>query len=306
MIELIKPGTKIDFMRYFPYALVASWVVILIGVVSLVWQGPNYGVDFVGGTLVHVRFKDKAQITDIRAALQGVGGSELTVQDFGGGSNEFLIRIPETDPQMKTGLSQQIQQALGRRFAGPAAFEVLRVESVGPRVGKDLRRRAILAVLAATAMMGGYIWLRFELRFGVGAAIALLHDVLITVGALSLGRYELDLTVVAALLTIVGFSVNDTVIVSDRIRENMRKNRREPLASVINRSINETLSRTILTSGTALLVVIALFFLGGDVIHGFAFTLLVGFTVGTYSSIYIASPIVLYMDVKPKARAKAA
>jgi preprotein translocase subunit SecF len=183
---------------------------------------------------------------------------------------------------------------------------VLRVESVGPRVGKDLRQRAVLAVLAATVVMGIYIAVRFEPRFGVGAAVALLHDVMVAVTALSLTRMEFDLTTVAALLTIVGYSVNDTVIVSDRIRENMRKNRREPLASVMNRSINETLSRTILTGGTVLLVVLALFFLGGEIIHGFAFTLLVGVIVGTYSSIYIASPIVLYMDLKPRARAKAA
>ena len=157
----------------------------------------------------------------------------------------------------------------------------------------------------ATVMMGAYIWLRFEWRFGVGAAVALLHDVLITIGALSLFNYEFDLTIVAALLTIVGFSVNDTVIVSDRIRENMRKDRRAPLATIINRSINETLSRTMLTTGTAILVVLALFFLGGNVIHGFAFTLLVGFIVGTYSSIYIASPIVLFFESAAEAAAEA-
>jgi preprotein translocase subunit SecF len=156
-------------------------------------------------------------------------------------------------------------------------------------------------------LMGAYIWFRFELRFGIGAAIALIHDVLITIGALSLLNYEFDLTVIAALLTVVGFSVNDTVIVSDRIRENMRKSRREPLSKIINNSINETLSRTILTTGTALLVVLALFILGGNVIHGFAFTLLVGFSIGTYSSIYVASPIVLYFEPsRGKARARAA
>jgi preprotein translocase subunit SecF len=188
---------------------------------------------------------------------------------------------------------------------GKGALEVQRVETVGPRVGRELRVRAVLAVMFSTLMMGAYMWFRFELRFGIGAAIALIHDVLMTVGALAIMNYEFDLTIVAALLTVVGFSVHDTVIVSDRIRENMRKSRREPLAKVINNSINETLSRTILTTGTALLVLLALYFLGGNVINGFAFALLVGFIVGTYSSIYIASPIVLWLDSFNFARSKA-
>jgi preprotein translocase subunit SecF len=173
---------------------------------------------------------------------------------------------------------------------------VLRVETVGPKVGKDLWRNAALAVLAATLVMGAYIAFRFEFRFGVGAAIALIHDVLMTIGALSIANMEFDLTTVAALLTVVGYSVHDTVIVSDRIRENMKKMRRESFANIVNLSINETLSRTIITSGTAILVTAALFVLGGSVIHSFAFALLVGFIVGTYSSIYIASPIVLYLE----------
>jgi preprotein translocase subunit SecF len=167
---------------------------------------------------------------------------------------------------------------------------------VGPKVGKDLWRQATLAVLLATLCMGAYIAFRFEFRFGVGAAVALLHDVLITLGALSIAHMEFDLTTVAGLLTVVGYSVHDTVIVSDRIRENMRKMRRDSLATIMNLSINETLSRTLITSGTAILVTAALFLLGGSVIHSFAFTLLVGFVVGTYSSIYVASPIVLYLE----------
>jgi preprotein translocase subunit SecF len=170
------------------------------------------------------------------------------------------------------------------------------VEAVGPLVGQVLREKALLAISFATVMMGIYIWARFEWRFGVGAGVALLHDVLLTIAALIVWNYEFDLTVVAALLTVVGFSVNDTVIVSDRIRENMRKDRRSSLSSIINRSINETLSRTVLTTGTGLFVVLALFVLGGTVIHGFAFTLLVGFFVGTYSSIFIAMPVILFFE----------
>jgi preprotein translocase subunit SecF len=308
MLELIRPGTNFDFVGYRFYAVTASIIVILIGTVSLAVRGVNYGIDFAGGTLVHVKFQQPASINDIRAALESISAKDVTVQDFGGsgGGNEFIVRMLESDPELKRGLTQQITNALTERFKGKSEFEVLRVETVGPRVGKDLRRRAVLAVLAATVVMGAYIAIRFEPRFGIGAAVALLHDVMVAVGALSLAGMEFDLTTVAALLTIVGYSVNDTVIVSDRIRENMRKNRREPLASVMNRSINETLSRTILTGGTVFLVILALFFLGGEIIHGFAFTLLVGVIVGTYSSIYIASPIVLYLDFKPRGRAKAA
>lgn len=298
-MELIKPGTKIDFIQWAPWAIGFSWALIAIGAVSLIAHGgPNYGVDFSGGSLVQVRFSQKPAIGDIRAAMEHLGLGDVTIQDFGSsdatGGPEFLIRLPQSADE-RVDIGPRVTGALQDKF-GKDALEVQRIEMVGPRVGADLRTRAILSVLFATLMMGAYIWFRFELRFGIGAAVALLHDVLITIGALSLFNYELDLTVVAALLTIVGFSVNDTVIVSDRIRENMRKRPRDSLAALINSSINETLSRTILTTGTAILVIVALFLLGGNVIHGFAFSLLVGFSIGTYSSIYVASPIVLYLE----------
>lgn len=300
-MELIKPGTTFDFIRFRFIALGISWAVIAIGLVSLIYHGgPNYGIDFSGGVMVHVRFSKAVPLNDIRDALNSINLGESTIQDFGAGGTEFLIRLPVEATETK-GISDTMTQALAQKF-GKESFEVLRIELVGPRVGKDLRQRAVLAVVFATLLMGAYIWFRFELRFGIGAAIALVHDVLIVVGALSLANYEIDLTVVAALLTVVGFSVHDTVIVCDRIRENMRKSRRESMGSLINRSINETLSRTVLTTGTAILVILALYFLGGNVIRGFAFTLLIGFIVGTYSSIYIASPIVLWMERAPSRR----
>lgn len=300
-MELIKPGTRIDFIRYSTWAFAFSAALILLGLASFWYRGGlNYGVDFVGGTVVHVKFTQPASVADIRQALAATNIANITVQDFGQGGNEFLIRMPEAESSME-GLSGQIQQGLAVQF-GEQAFEVRRVETVGPKVGKDLRRKALLAVAFSTLMMGVYVSSRFELRFGIAAAIALFHDVLITAGALSLMNMEFDLTVVAALLTVVGFSVNDTVIVCDRIRENMRKLRRESLATIINRSINETLSRTIITNGTVIVVVIALLFLGGDVIHAFAVALLVGFVIGTYSSIYVASPIVLLWEKEGKRR----
>ena len=300
-MELIKPGTRIDFIRYSTWAFAFSAALILLALTSFWYHsGLNYGVDFVGGTVVHVKFTQPAGIADIRQALAATNIANITVQDFGQGGNEFLIRMSEAESGME-GLSGQIQQGLAAQF-GEQAFEVRRVETVGPKVGKDLRRKALLAVAFSTLMMGVYVSLRFELRFGIAAAIALFHDVLIAAGALSLMNMEFDLTVVAALLTVVGFSVNDTVIVCDRIRENMRKLRRESLATIINRSINETLSRTIITNGTVIVVVIALLFLGGDVMHAFAFALLVGFVIGTYSSIYVASPIVLLWEKEGKRR----
>lgn len=293
MFTIIKPGTKIDFVGRRRYAFMASGVLVLLSLGALLVAGPRYGIDFVGGTLVHVRFPDPVDIATMRHAVSRVDG-DVSVQDFGGGKGEYLLRVPQSAADL-AGFGARIEKELAAEF-GPDAYDVLRTEAVGPRVGKELRRKGILAVLVATLMMGVYIALRFELRFGVGAAVALAHDVLLTVGALILLNYEFDLTIVAALLTIVGFSVNDTVIISDRIRENMRKIRRQPLGAIINQSINETLSRSVLTAGTTLLVIAALFFFGGSVIHGFALALLVGITVGTYSSIFVASPIVLAFE----------
>jgi preprotein translocase subunit SecF len=307
-MELIKPGVNLDFVGNFKKAIGLSGLLILAGLVSLfVRGGPNYGIDFAGGTLVHVRFQNGERVDTVREALASAGLADASIQDFRGtdsSGGEFLIRVAAGKDE-KSDVSERVTQALSEKF-GKERWEILRIETVGPRVGSELRTRAILAVLAATLMMGIYIWIRFELRFGIGAAVALFHDVLITVGALSLFNYEFDLTIVAALLTVVGFSVNDTVIVSDRIRENLRKNRRDPLEKIINQSINETLSRTILTTGTALLVLLALFFLGGSVINGFAFTLIVGFTIGTYSSIFIASPLVLWLGGTALARPRTA
>lgn len=294
-MELIKPGTNFDFIGFRLKALVFSWILIAIGAASVVYHGGiNWGIDFSGGVMVHLKFNKPTSVDEVRASLSGAHFGESTIQNFGSGGQEFLVRLP-VEVTETAGISESLTKSLTEKF-GKETFEVLRVELVGPRVGRELRQRALLAVAFSTLLMGAYIWLRFEFRFGVGAAIALVHDVLIAFGALSLLNYEIDLTVVAGLLTVVGFSVHDTVIVCDRIRENMSKDRRSPMASLINRSINETLSRTVLTTGTAILVVMALFLLGGNVIRGFAFTLLVGFVIGTYSSIFVASPVVLWLE----------
>lgn len=294
-MELIKPGTNIPFTSYRKVAILLSTAVNLAVLLMLFIKGPNLGVDFAGGTVVQLKFQQKVSITDIRRAFESIKLGGVVIQDFGQeGANEYLLRLDKTSVELGA-LGEQIKKALSDQF-GADKFEIRRIESVGPKIGEDLRYRGVMSVIVATIMMGIYIWFRFELRFGIGAVIALIHDVLVTVGALMLADYEFDLTIVAALLTIVGFSVNDTVVVCDRIRENMRKIKRESLESIVNTSINETLSRTILTTGTALMVLFALYFLGGAVIRPFAFALLVGFFSGVYSTIFIASPVILFWE----------
>jgi preprotein translocase subunit SecF len=299
-MNLIKPGTKIPFTRYRKVAVIVSTAVNLAVLVALLVRGPALGVDFAGGTMAQIKFQQKVSIPDIREAFNTAQLASGSIQDFGQeGDNEYLVRLDVESGDLSD-LAARMKTALTAKF-GADKFEIRRLEAVGPKIGEDLRRRGTFSVIAATIMMGVYIWLRFGtafgarfgLQFGVGAVIALVHDVLVTVGALMLAHYEFDLTVIAALLTIVGFSVNDTVVICDRIRENLRKIRRESLETVINVSINECLNRTILTTGTALMVLLALYLLGGAVIRPFAFSLLIGFTSGVYSTIFIASPVIL-------------
>ena len=303
-LELIPPNLGVDFVRLTWRMLLLSWGIIAIGLASIWFQGGlNYGIDFRGGTMVHVKFPKPTTAGEIRGALENPDLREVLVQDVGQGGTEFQIRVHGAETGGSAQVADDIKSGLNAKF-GEGSYDVLRVETVGPKVGQDLWWDATLAVLFSTLVMGGYIALRFDWRFGVGAAVALVHDVLMTLGALSIFRMEFDLTTVAALLTVVGYSVHDTVIVSDRIRENLGRMRKESLRNIVNLSINETLSRTIITSGTAILVTVALFALGGPVIHSFAFALMVGFIVGTYSSIYVASPIVLYLEGRGGARSR--
>jgi preprotein translocase subunit SecF len=298
---LIPPNPGIDFIGLAPRMALFSCVLLLAGL-ACIWLrgGMNYGIDFTGGTMVVVRFSAPTPIADVRAALDKPDLHSVSVQDAGGDGREFQIRAQQSGDE--TGASDALATALTERF-GQGAFEVLRVESVGPKVGKDLWLNATLAVIAATIMMGAYIAVRFDLPVGVGAAAKLVHDVLFTLGALAAANMEFDLTTVAALLTVVGFSVNDNVIISDRIRESRRKHRSESLPNLVNQSINETLSRTVINSGTVVLSTATLFVLGGPVIHSFAFALLVGFLIGTFSSIFISTPIVLYIEGRRSKRA---
>lgn len=293
-MQLIKPDINLDFIGKRKIAAILSIALILVGLASLVIKGgPNYGIDFAGGSLVQVKFDRETNAGEIKAALEGLNLGSFVVQHFGDEPNEFLIRVQDTGSG-KT-LAQSITANLEASF-GEGQVDIRRVEMVGPQVGKDLRQKGLLAILYAMIGILVYITWRFEFRFAVGAIVALLHDVLITLGAFSLFGKEIDLPIIAAFLAIIGYSLNDTIIVYDRIRENFGKHQKTGFASVVNRSINETLSRTILTSGTTLLVVLALFIFGGGVIHNFAFALLVGILVGTYSSIFVASPVLIFWD----------
>jgi preprotein translocase subunit SecF len=293
--ELVPTDTKIDFVAMAPRMVLLSLLFIVAGLVSMYLRGGlNYGIDFTGGTLVQVRFPQPTQIGDLRSALDRPELRDVVVQEVGRDGREFHIRVQEAGESAASGAADATRAGLAAKF-GEGAYDILSVESVGPKVGRDLWRNATLAVLASTVMMGLYIAIRFDVRFGIGVAAALLHNVAFALAAISLVNMEFDLTTVAALLTVVGFSVNDNVVISDRIRENVRKLRRENLASIMNIAINETLSRTIINSGTVIFVSTALFLLGGSVIHSFAFTLLIGFIIGTYSSIFVSTPIVLLL-----------
>ncbi len=298
--ELVSPNVSFDFVGKRRFFLILSSVLNLLAILMFFVRGVNFGIDFAGGTDVRVRFAQATNANDLRQDLQGVDLPDLTVQEFGSAGKEFLLRFePQTATAMNT-VAETIKDALGKKLPDPGAFEILSVESVGPKVGAELRQRGFLAVACTTIFMGIYIAFRFELSFGIGAVIALFHDVLIVLLALVVSHTIFDLTTLAAMLTVIGFSVHDTIIVSDRVRENLRKTRRASLGEVINLSINETLSRTILTTGTALLVLFALYFLGGPGLAPFAFTLIIGFITGTYSSIYIAAPVVLFWSSRSK------
>ena len=303
-MQLIKPDINIDFVGKRKLALLLSIIILVVGAVSLVLHGgPNYGIDFSGGTLVQVKIGQDTGPLELKESLQDLNLKGLVVQTFGDESNEFLIRAANSSSELE-GLSQSIKNALSAKY-GAEMVDLRRSEMVGPKVGADLREKGFLAIVYAMIGILFYITWRFEFRFAVGAIIALIHDVCITLGAFSLFGKEIDLPIIAAFLAIIGYSLNDTIIVYDRIRENMGKLSKESYGHIINRSINETLSRTILTSGTTLLVVLALFIFGGGVIHNFAFALLIGVLVGTWSSIFIASPLLIYWD-EIKAAKKAA
>ncbi len=297
-MEIFKKETHIDFMGKARMAIMCSGLLILASLASLGIQGGmKFGIDFAGGTLVQLKFESPPNLSDIRDSLKDLGLADSTIQEFGS-PNHILIRVERSQGALEE-MGTTLKEALAKRI-DPDTITVERVEMVGPKVGKDLREKAMLSILYAIIGIVIYISWRFEFQYAIAAIIALMHDVMLTMGAFSVMDKEFTLVVVAAFLAIIGYSLNDTIVVFDRIRENWRRRGKASLISVINTSINQTLSRTLLTSGTTLLVVVSLFVLGGEIIHDFAFALLVGVVVGTYSSIFIASVFLVFWESRSK------
>ena len=285
--------TNIDFMGKRRAALVFSAILLALAIGSLVVRGLSFGIDFTGGTLLEVGYPEAVELAPLRSTLSDAGFGDAQAQHYGS-ARDVLVRIAPRAGESSAKLSTEVLNALREVHAG---VEMRRVEFVGPQVGEELTEKGGLAMLYALIGILIYVSLRFEYRFALGAVAALVHDVTITLGFFSLFQFEFDLTVLAALLAVIGYSLNDTIVVFDRIRENFRKLRKGAPAEVINVSINQTLSRTVMTSLTTLLVLTALFVFGGEIIHSFALALIVGVVIGTYSSIYVASTVALALGV---------
>ena len=288
--------TNYDFLRWRWHAIALSTLIIVGGVAMIATQGLKRGVEFAGGTVVIERFDQPVSIQQVRAALEQNFGQNLSIQEFGDPSQrQVMIRVPQVGAEAGASLgttADAIEAALKRANLGN--FTRLGTEIVGPAVGRELTTKGIWATVLSLAGILAYISFRFQLSFATGAVVATVHDLLVTFAFLAFFGYDLTLNVIAALLTITGFSTNDTIVIFDRVRENLRSMRRDSLDTVINVAINQTLGRTIITSGTALLSALALFFFGGDVLHGFAFTMVVGIITGTYSTVFIAAAIVSF------------
>jgi len=315
-MEFLKHDTKIDFLGKRRLAAIISAIIIVAGIGSIAIKGLNFGIDFTGGTLVEVSYQQTVEVSSVRGQLQDAGFSDAQVQYFGT-AKDILIRIPVRSVQNSVSISSDVMETLRSPFSEKITesstgtvqrcissneiqdckVQMRRVEFVGPQVGDELTEQGGLAMIYALIGILIYVAWRFEWRFSLGAVTALVHDILITIGIFSIFGLDFSLPVLAALLAVIGYSLNDTIVVFDRIRENFRKMRMSDSMEVMNRSINQTLPRTILTSLTTLLVVITLLVLGGEVIKGFAIALFVGVLVGTYSSIFVASPVVLGLGI---------
>lgn len=295
-LRLVPTKTSLKLIRYRAHLLVASVIGGLMSAILFVTPGLNYGIDFKGGIVMEVRANAaEADLGAMRTTLAKLGLGDVGLQNFGG-PRDVLIRIEAQqgaeDAQQKA--AERVRETLGKDY------EYRRVEYVGAQVSEELIKGGVLAVLFACAAMMIYVWFRFEWQFGIGSIVALAHDVLLTVGVLTITRTDFNLPIVAAILTIIGYSMNDTVVVYDRVRENLRKYRKMPLEELLDLSVNETLSRTTMTSATTVLALIPLWLFGGEAIEGFAFTMIWGIFVGTYSSIFIASPFLIYLNLDKK------
>jgi preprotein translocase subunit SecF len=312
-VELFR-SVNVDWLRLKWYFLAFSMIFSVAGVISMGWHWAHIGspvplgVDFRGGTEVQVKFVQRPDINAIRQATEAAGIKDAVIQPYDEASlNEVLVSLPEQHDETALEVGQQqVLDALQAHYANPVVPSGTKVDIVGPTVGRQLEKQAGLATLYSLLGMLIYLWFRFQLIYGVAAVVACFHDTLITVGAFALTGQEISLTVIAAILTLVGYSMNDTIVVFDRIRENLRLSRRESLSDVVNRSINQTLSRTVLTSGLTFLTVLSLYVFGGQVLRGFSFALVVGILIGTYSSIAVAAPMLVAWQDWRASKGKAA
>lgn len=295
LLRIIKDETHFPFIKFRSIAFVVSCILIIASIALFMTRGLNYGIDFVGGILIEVRMEQEADLAQLRGSLDGLGLGSVQIQQFGE-PNDVLIRVQrqEGDATAQEAAVNLVRDRLSEIVDGDISYR--RVEFVGPKVSGELVSDGILAVSLALAAVLFYIWIRFEWQFGLGAVVALFHDVIITIGVFSLTQIEFNLAIIAALLTIVGYSLNDTVVVYDRIRENLLKFRKMPITELLDLSINDTLSRTILTSFTTLLALGALYVFGGAVIAGFTFAMIWGVVIGTYSSVFVAAPLLLLIN----------
>lgn len=300
MLEIFKVERDLPFMRYAKPVIIASLVVVVAAIGALVVRGLNFGVDFTGGTVIEVGYPQGADIQGIRNTLGNAGFADAVVQNFGT-SRDVLIRMPVREGLTSAQLSEQVMAALRQ---AESSVELRRVDFVGPQVGEELANDGTLALIVVTIGIMLYLAVRFEWRFAVGAIAATAHDIIVILGCFALFQWEFSLTVLAAVLAILGYSVNDTVVVFDRIRENFRKLRRADTVGIIDNAITRTLSRTLITSGVTQLMVLAMLLLGGEVLFGFALALTIGIVVGSYSSIFVASPILLWLGVSREDFAK--
>jgi preprotein translocase subunit SecF len=292
-------NTHFDFLRWRWHAIAASWIIIVAGIVSIATKGIPKGVEFAGGTVLVEEFAQGVSVQQVREALDKnypAGGQNTIVQVYGDPArHQVMIRVPDVGAESGTSLSTkavEVEDALKK--ANLSNFTRVEAEIVGPAVGAELTSRGLWATALSLVGILLYLAFRFQFSFGVGAVVATIHDLLVTLAFLAFFRYDMTLNVIAAILTMTGYSTNDTIVIFDRIRENLRSMRRDSMGVIINASVNQTLSRTIITAGTALLTALALFFFGGEVLHGFAFTMVVGIITGTYSSIFIAAAIVSF------------
>ncbi len=296
-LRLIPQETNINFIghRYFAYALSLT---VIIGSLFLVFtKGLNFGIDFTGGTLIEIQVEEAPELSELRGRLNDLGLGEISLQEFGS-PNDVLIRLPQQEggPEEQSAAIETVRTSLNEKFG--EGIEYRRTEFVGPQVGEELKTQAMYAVLFSLLGILIYIWFRFEWQFGVAAIIAVAHDVIGTLGLFALTGMTFDLSSVAAILMIAGYSINDTVVIFDRIRETLRKFKKKALPDILNRAINDTLARTIVTGLTTLLALIALWLFGGEVIRGFVDALIFGIIIGTHSSIFVAAPLLLYMNLR--------